>query len=44
MFVLSITLIREAVDDFARFLRDREMNSQQYELLTRQGNKMIASS
>jgi phospholipid-translocating ATPase len=33
-FVLTITLIREAFDDFVRFLRDRELNSAKYEKIT----------
>lgn len=33
-FVLTITLIREAFDDFVRFLRDRELNSARYEKIT----------
>uniref|UniRef100_A0A914WNS1 P-type ATPase N-terminal domain-containing protein n=1 Tax=Plectus sambesii TaxID=2011161 RepID=A0A914WNS1_9BILA len=43
-FVLTITLIREALDDFVRFLRDREMNSQKYERLTPHGYEKICSS
>ncbi|XP_063835670.1 probable phospholipid-transporting ATPase IIB [Ostrinia nubilalis] len=30
-FVLAVTLFREAVDDFRRFRRDREVNRQRYE-------------
>ena len=26
-FVISVTMIREAIDDFRRFQRDREVNS-----------------
>ncbi|KAI6182251.1 Phospholipid-transporting ATPase [Aphelenchoides bicaudatus] len=33
-FVLTITLIREAFDDFVRFLRDRELNGAKYEKIT----------
>ncbi|CAJ0585807.1 unnamed protein product, partial [Mesorhabditis spiculigera] len=36
-FVLTITLIREALDDFVRFIRDKEMNGERYERLTRDG-------
>lgn len=43
-FVLTITLIREALDDFARFLRDRELNAEKYEKLTPHGFEPIASS
>uniref|UniRef100_A0AC35TSQ4 Phospholipid-transporting ATPase n=1 Tax=Rhabditophanes sp. KR3021 TaxID=114890 RepID=A0AC35TSQ4_9BILA len=42
-FVLTITLIREFFDDFARFLRDREMNGEKYEKLTRDGFVTIKS-
>jgi len=30
-------MIREAVDDFCRFMRDREVNKQKYKKLTRLG-------
>ncbi|EJW73946.1 macrophage MHC receptor, partial [Wuchereria bancrofti] len=43
-FVLTVTLIREAMDDFVRFLRDRELNSEKYEKLTSQGIDYISSS
>uniref|UniRef100_A0AC35FE80 P-type ATPase N-terminal domain-containing protein n=1 Tax=Panagrolaimus sp. PS1159 TaxID=55785 RepID=A0AC35FE80_9BILA len=43
-FVLTITLIREAVDDIVRFWRDREMNSEKYEKLTRNGFDEIESA
>ncbi|VDK63473.1 unnamed protein product [Onchocerca ochengi] len=43
-FVLIVTLIREAMDDFVRFLRDRELNSEKYEKLTPQGIDYISSS
>ncbi|MCP9261064.1 putative phospholipid-transporting ATPase IIB [Dirofilaria immitis] len=43
-FVLTVTLIREAMDDFVRFLRDRELNSEKYEKLTPQGIDYISSS
>ena len=29
-FVLSVTLCREAVDDFRRYKRDKEINNQKY--------------
>ncbi|KAF8367410.1 tat-5 [Pristionchus pacificus] len=43
-FVLCITLIREALDDFVRFLRDKEMNGEQYEKLTRDGTRVSVKS
>lgn len=43
-FVLTITLIREALDDFVRFLRDRELNAEKYEKLTAYGLERISSS
>ncbi|ESN91643.1 hypothetical protein HELRODRAFT_96328 [Helobdella robusta] len=43
LFVLTVTLIREAVDDFRRFVRDREVNTQKYKRLTPLGVEHIAS-
>ncbi|GMT29153.1 hypothetical protein PFISCL1PPCAC_20450, partial [Pristionchus fissidentatus] len=43
-FVLCITLIREALDDFVRFLRDKEMNGETYEKLTRDGTRVPVKS
>lgn len=43
-FVLTITLIREALDDFVRFLRDRELNGEKYDKLTPHGLESIASA
>uniref|UniRef100_A0A9J2PBC9 Phospholipid-transporting ATPase n=1 Tax=Ascaris lumbricoides TaxID=6252 RepID=A0A9J2PBC9_ASCLU len=43
-FVLTITLIREALDDFVRFLRDRELNGEKYDKLTPHGFESVASS
>uniref|UniRef100_A0A1I7XRY4 Col_cuticle_N domain-containing protein n=1 Tax=Heterorhabditis bacteriophora TaxID=37862 RepID=A0A1I7XRY4_HETBA len=43
-FVLTITLIREALDDFVRFLRDKELNGEKYEKLTRDGTRMEINS
>ena len=37
IFVLSVTMIREAVDDFRRFRRDREVNNKKYKKLTKRG-------
>ncbi|GAM20866.1 hypothetical protein SAMD00019534_040410, partial [Acytostelium subglobosum LB1] len=44
VFVLSITIIKEAYDDFQRFRRDKEANSQHYLRLTRNGYESIPSS
>ncbi|XP_064150444.1 probable phospholipid-transporting ATPase IIB isoform X3 [Loxodonta africana] len=35
-FVLAVTIMREAIDEFRRFQRDKEMNSQLYSKLTNQ--------
>uniref|UniRef100_A0A8C7DXT4 Phospholipid-transporting ATPase n=1 Tax=Naja naja TaxID=35670 RepID=A0A8C7DXT4_NAJNA len=35
-FVLAVTILREAVDEFRRYKRDKEMNSQLYSKLTNQ--------
>ncbi|KJH52958.1 phospholipid-translocating P-type ATPase, flippase [Dictyocaulus viviparus] len=43
-FVLTITLIREALDDFVRFLRDKELNGEKYERLTRDGTRIEVNS
>ncbi|GAM24916.1 hypothetical protein SAMD00019534_080910 [Acytostelium subglobosum LB1] len=44
VFVLTITLLKEAYDDFKRFKRDKEANSQQYLRLTPNGYVSIPSS
>lgn len=44
LFVLCVTMIREAVDDFRRFMRDREVNSQKYKKMSRRGPVNVASS
>ena len=36
-FVVFVTMCREAYDDFVRFRRDREVNSQKYKKLTKKG-------
>lgn len=36
-FVLAVTVLREAVDEFRRYKRDKEMNSQLYSKLTVRG-------
>jgi hypothetical protein len=43
-FVISVTMLREAYDDFKRYLRDKELNSQLYKILTYDGVKMVPSS
>jgi len=44
MFVVTVTMIREAIDDFKRFLRDRDINKQQYKKLTRDGIVSVESA
>lgn len=44
MFVLSITIGKEAWDDFKRYRRDKEANSQMYERLTAQGRVPVSSA
>lgn len=43
-FVVFVTMCREAYDDFIRFRRDREVNSQQYQKLTKKGVVNVPSS
>ncbi|XP_067143833.1 probable phospholipid-transporting ATPase IIA [Centruroides vittatus] len=43
-FVLTVTLIREAIDDIRRYSRDKEVNSQKYRKLTSQGVIQVPSS
>uniref|UniRef100_A0A7E4VPP5 Phospholipid-transporting ATPase n=1 Tax=Panagrellus redivivus TaxID=6233 RepID=A0A7E4VPP5_PANRE len=43
-FVLTITLIREAVDDIVRYWRDRDLNGEKYEKLCREGFVEIESA
>jgi phospholipid-translocating ATPase len=43
-FVISVTMIREAIDDFRRYQRDREVNSSRYCKLTGRGRVSVASS
>lgn len=38
LFVLAVSVSKEAVDDFARFQRDRKLNMFAYSMLVRQGN------
>lgn len=37
VFVLAVTIIKEAIDDLTRFKRDREINNAKYEKLTKSG-------
>ncbi|XP_012863550.2 probable phospholipid-transporting ATPase IIB isoform X2 [Echinops telfairi] len=43
-FVLAVTIMREAIDEFRRFQRDKEMNSQLYSKLTVRGKVHVQSS
>ena len=43
-FVLTVTLSKEAYDDYMRFKRDQEANSQEYEIITQGGCSFVASS
>ncbi|XP_044282416.1 probable phospholipid-transporting ATPase IIB isoform X5 [Varanus komodoensis] len=43
-FVLAVTVLREAVDEFRRYQRDKEMNSQLYSKLTIRGKVQVKSS
>ncbi|XP_063714834.1 probable phospholipid-transporting ATPase IIA isoform X3 [Symsagittifera roscoffensis] len=43
-FVLMVTMVREAIDDFRRFSRDKEVNSTMYKKVTNEGVVKIPSS
>jgi phospholipid-translocating ATPase len=43
-FVLIVTMFREAVDDFRRYQRDREVNSQKYRRLVLNGGMELVPS
>uniref|UniRef100_A0A8C5MGS7 Phospholipid-transporting ATPase n=1 Tax=Leptobrachium leishanense TaxID=445787 RepID=A0A8C5MGS7_9ANUR len=43
-FVLAVTMVREAADEYRRFKRDKEMNSQLYSKLTVRGKVQVKSS
>jgi phospholipid-translocating ATPase len=46
MFVLFITMMKEAYDDFQRFRRDKEMNNKKHKILSTRspdGYKTISS-
>lgn len=42
--MLSVTMLREALDDIRRYKRDKEVNSQSYKKLTPRGETFVASS
>ncbi|CAG8478474.1 10938_t:CDS:2 [Racocetra persica] len=43
-FVILVTMGKEAYDDWKRYKRDQENNSQKYQILTRDGFKNVPSS
>ena len=43
-FVIAVTMIREAIDDFRRFQRDREVNGSRYAKLTQRGMVSLSSA
>lgn len=43
MLVLSITMCKEAYDDYQRYRRDKEMNLKKHEVLTSNGYKQMSS-
>jgi len=43
-FVISVTMVREAIDDIRRWQRDREVNSTRYSKLTERGWVSVTSS
>lgn len=43
-FVIFVTMCREAIDDYRRYLRDKEANSQKYKRLTNDGVVLLPSS
>ncbi|XP_067888576.1 probable phospholipid-transporting ATPase IIB isoform X2 [Heterodontus francisci] len=43
-FVMAVTIVREALDEFRRYQRDEEMNSQLYSKLTIRGKVQVRSS
>lgn len=42
--MLTVTLIREAIDDFRRYCRDREVNYRKYRKLTSRGVVQVPSA
>jgi len=43
-FVIAVTMIREAIDDFRRYQRDKEVNGARYTKLTNRGKISLPSS
>ncbi len=43
-FVISVTMIREAIDDIRRYRRDKEVNGSRYPRLTSRGKVSVKSS
>lgn len=43
-FVISVTMLRELLDDIRRYKRDKEVNSQSYKKLTPSGETFVPSS
>ena len=43
-FVIFVTMSREAIDDYRRYRRDKEANSQKFKKLTRDGIVRVPSS
>ena len=43
-FVIAVTMIREAIDDFRRYQRDKEVNGSRYTKLTNRGKISLPSS
>lgn len=43
-FVVAVTMIREAIDDIRRYLRDREVNNALYTKIIRNGQVTLASA
>uniref|UniRef100_A0A0G4HX08 Phospholipid-transporting ATPase n=1 Tax=Chromera velia CCMP2878 TaxID=1169474 RepID=A0A0G4HX08_9ALVE len=44
IFVLTVTLSKEAYDDFQRYLRDKELNGEEYTRMTPDGPEPIAAA
>ncbi|CAG8498992.1 13491_t:CDS:10 [Ambispora leptoticha] len=43
-FVIAVTISKEAYDDWKRYKRDKENNSQKYQILTKNGIELVPSS
>ncbi|KRH94397.1 phospholipid-translocating P-type ATPase, flippase [Pseudoloma neurophilia] len=44
LFVLILTICKEALDDFKRYVRDKEANSEKYKVVTQKGIEIKPSS